>query len=106
MPLPAGRLGRATASISSTRKGTSGMRLSHTLGRTSAVFADSSLVSSAGLVPTLALADHAGLRELAEEHLSVPSDKGANAGFEGGFTGCWHGCGGGLDSGHGGAAAR
>jgi hypothetical protein len=46
------------------------------------VFDDSNLVSSAGLVPTLALADRAGLRELAEEHLSVPSDKGANAGLK------------------------
>src|SRR3954447_7600342 len=82
MPLPAGRLGLATASIDSTRKGTSGMRLSHTLGRTSAVFDDPNLVSSAGLVRTLALADRAGLRELAEEHLSVPSDKGANAGLK------------------------
>src|SRR3954468_24391692 len=82
MPLPAGRLGLATASIDSTRKGTSGMRLSHILGRTSAVFDDPNLVSSAGLVPTLALADRAGLRELAEEHLSVPSDKGANAGLK------------------------
>src|SRR3954452_8698564 len=82
MPLPAGRLGLATASIDSTRKGTSGMQLSHILGRTSAVFDDSNLVSSAGLVPTLALADRACLRELAEEHLSVPTDKGANAGLK------------------------
>jgi hypothetical protein len=46
------------------------------------VFDDSNLVSSAGLIPTLALADRAGLRELAEEHLSVPTDKGANAGLK------------------------
>jgi hypothetical protein len=40
------------------------------------------LVSSAGLVPVLALAHTAGLRALADEHLSVPSDKGANAGLK------------------------
>ncbi|MGH3508084.1 MAG: IS1380 family transposase [Nocardioidaceae bacterium] len=58
------------------------MRLSHTLGRTSVVFDDPNLVSSAGLVPVLALADRAELRRLADEHLSVPSDKGANAGLK------------------------
>ncbi len=36
----------------------------------------------AGLVPVLALAESAGLRELADEHLSVPTDKGANAGLK------------------------
>jgi hypothetical protein len=39
-------------------------------------------VSAAGLVPVLALADRAGLRRLADEHLSVPTDKGANAGLK------------------------
>jgi hypothetical protein len=58
------------------------MRLSHTLGRTSTVFDDPNLVSAAGLVPVLALAERAGLGELAEEHLSVPTDKGANAGLK------------------------
>jgi len=36
-------------------------------------------VSAAGLVPLMALAGRAGLRELADERLSVPTDKGANA---------------------------
>jgi hypothetical protein len=58
------------------------VKLSHTLGRTSAVFDDPNLVSSAGLVPVLALADRAGLRKLADRHLSVPTDKGANAGLK------------------------
>ena len=58
------------------------MRLSHTLGRTSAAFDDPNLVSSGGLVPVLALAESAGLRDLADEHLSVPTDKGANAGLK------------------------
>jgi hypothetical protein len=39
-------------------------------------------VSSAGLFPVLALADRAGLRSLADEHLTVPTDKGANAGLK------------------------
>ena len=46
------------------------------------MFDDPNLVSSAGLVPMLALADRAGLRVLADAHLSVPSDKGANAGLK------------------------
>ena len=58
------------------------MKLSHTLTATTAVFDDPNLVSAGGLVPVLALADSAGLRELADEHLSVPSDKGANSGLK------------------------
>jgi len=58
------------------------VQLSHSLRATSTVFDDPNLVSSAGLVPLLALADRAGLRELADEHLSVPTDKGANAGLK------------------------
>ncbi len=45
-------------------------------------FDDPNLVSWAGLVPLLALAESAGLCALAEEHLSVPTDKGANAGLK------------------------
>ena len=48
----------------------------------SAVFDDPNLVSSAGLVPVMALARSAGLDELARTHLSVPTDKGANAGLK------------------------
>ena len=58
------------------------MRLSHSLARTAVAFDDPNLVSSAGLVPVLALADRAGLGELADEHLTVPTDKGANAGLK------------------------
>ncbi|HEY5184156.1 MAG TPA: IS1380 family transposase [Actinomycetes bacterium] len=58
------------------------MKLSHTHGSTSAVFDDPNLVSCAGLVPVLALADAAGLGALAGAHLSVPGDKGANAGLK------------------------
>ena len=38
------------------------MRLSHTLPETSVAFDDPNLVSAAGLVPVMALADQAGLR--------------------------------------------
>ena len=58
------------------------MRLFHTLGRTSVAFDDSNLVSAGGRVPVMALADRAGLRDLADEHLTVPTDKGANAGLK------------------------
>lgn len=58
------------------------MQLCHTSGATSAVFDDPNLVSSAGLVPVVALATSAGLRGLADAHLCVPSDKGANAGLK------------------------
>jgi len=56
------------------------MQLSHTPGAVSAVFDDPNLVSSAGLVPVVALAHSAGLSELVDQHLTVPSDRGANAG--------------------------
>ncbi len=58
------------------------MKLSHTLVATSAVFDDPNLVSAGGLVPVLALAESAGLWGLADEHLTVATDKGANAGLK------------------------
>jgi hypothetical protein len=58
------------------------MQLSHTPASRSAVFDDPNLVSSAGLIPLVALAESAGLGTLAQEHLTVPSDKGANAGMK------------------------
>ena len=58
------------------------MQLSHTPRAISAVFDDPNLVSSAGLVPMVALARSAGLVQLADQHLSVPTDKGANAGLK------------------------
>lgn len=69
------------------------MRLSHSLGRMSVAFDDPNLVSAGGLLPVVALADAAGLRDLADEHLTVPTDKGANAGVEGRFAGSGDGCG-------------
>src|SRR5512141_2912070 len=58
------------------------MQLCHTSRATSAVFDDPNLVSSAGLVPVVSLARSAGLGELAQQHLTVPTDKGANAGLK------------------------
>ena len=58
------------------------MQLCHTPRATSAVFDDPNLVSSAGLVPVLALARSARLGELAQQHLTVATDKGANAGLK------------------------
>src|SRR5215210_2954424 len=58
------------------------MQPCHTPRATSAVFDDPNVVSSAGLVPVLALARSSGLQELAQQHLTVPTDKGANAGLK------------------------
>jgi Transposase DDE domain group 1 len=56
------------------------MQLSHTRPIASARFDDPNLVSCAGLVPIVALAQHCALGALADEHLTVPTDKGSNAG--------------------------
>jgi hypothetical protein len=56
------------------------MRLSHTRPVVAASFDEPNLVSAAGLVPVMRLAADAGLDELAGDLLSVPTDKGANAG--------------------------
>ena len=58
------------------------MQLSHSRPVVSATFDEPNLVSAAGLVPLMALAGKAGLRELADEQMSVPTDKGANAGHK------------------------
>lgn len=58
------------------------MQLSHSRPVVSAVFDEPNLVSSAGLVPVMGLARRVGLRQLADEHLSVPTDRGANAGLK------------------------
>lgn len=56
------------------------MQLSHIRPVSAAVFDDPNLVSCAGLVPMAALAQQCGLAGLADEHLSVPTDKGSHAG--------------------------
>lgn len=56
------------------------MRVSHTRPVIAARFDEPNLVSAAGLVPVMRLARAAGLDALAGQLLSVPTDKGANAG--------------------------
>jgi hypothetical protein len=56
------------------------VQLSHTRPVRAAVFDDRNLLASAGLIPVLELAQENGLADLADEHVSVPTDKGANAG--------------------------
>lgn len=56
------------------------MQLSHARPVAAVRFDDPNLVSSAGLVPLVGLAESVGLRGLVDGHLSVPTDKGANAG--------------------------
>src|SRR3954470_15708983 len=58
------------------------MQLSHTHPAVSATFDEPNLVSAAGLVPLMAVARKAGLRELADERMTVPTDKGAHAGLK------------------------
>src|SRR3954470_13158966 len=58
------------------------MQLSHVRPVVSATFDEPNLVGAAGLVSLMSLARKAGLRELADERMSVPTDKGANAGLK------------------------
>jgi hypothetical protein len=56
------------------------VRLSHDPVKTLARFDDPNLVSRAGLVPVMSLAERAGLFALAGEHVRVAGPCGANAG--------------------------
>src|SRR3954452_20088670 len=58
------------------------MQLSHTRPVASAVFDEPNLVSAAGLVPVMALARKARLRELVDERVTVQTDKGAHPGVK------------------------
>jgi len=58
------------------------MQLSHTHPLGAVSFDEPNLVSAAGLVPLMGLAQRAGLRLLADQRLTVPTDKGANAGLK------------------------
>jgi len=58
------------------------MRLSHSAAATTAQFDDPNLVSSAGLVPVMRLAQDCDLSGLVAEHLSVPTPLGANTPFK------------------------
>jgi hypothetical protein len=56
------------------------MQFNHTPTGLSASFDDTNLIGAAGLVPVMRIAERAGLASLAQQHLTVPSDKGAHAG--------------------------
>lgn len=58
------------------------MQVSHRPAVLSVSFDEPNLVSAAGLLPVMTLARDAGLQELADERLTVPTDKGANAGLK------------------------
>ncbi len=58
------------------------MRVFHKQSAVSASFDECNLVSSAGLLPVMTLARDTGLHELADQWLSVPTDKGTNAGVK------------------------
>src|SRR6195952_1688008 len=58
------------------------MQLSHSRPVRRAVFDEPNLLAAAGLVPVVSLADRVGLRELTDQFLTVPTDKGANAGLK------------------------
>ena len=55
------------------------MQLFHSLARTHASFNDPNLVSHAGLVPVMALAQRAGLADLIAEHVRPGGECGVNA---------------------------
>jgi hypothetical protein len=55
------------------------VRLLHSLARTRASFDDPNLVSHAGLVPVMALAQRAGLTDLVAEHVTPGGECGVNA---------------------------
>jgi hypothetical protein len=61
------------------REDTSQVRLLHDLAKIHASFDDPNLVSRAGLVPVMALAQRAGLGDLVEEHVRIGRRCGVNA---------------------------
>src|SRR5690242_13782684 len=58
------------------------MRLLHAAAKTHATFDDPNLVSHAGLVPAVRLAQNIGLEDLARRHVRVTAKVGANAGLK------------------------
>jgi hypothetical protein len=80
MPLCSGRIRAVEELILAVTKGIWRVQLSHAAPVRGARFDDRNLVSAAGLVPVLGLADRVGLRRSVDERLTVPTDKGAHAG--------------------------
>lgn len=58
------------------------MEVTHTLSAVSVSLDDDNLVGPAGLLPVMTLAREAGLQELIDEWVHLPTDKGANAGLK------------------------
>ena len=72
-------------SIRPSLKGIYGVRACHTAAAVSAIFDEPNLVSCAGLVPVLRLAERAGLHEAAQQRVRLPDSAGsagANAGVK------------------------
>ena len=66
------------ASIPPVREGTSQVRLRHDAPVVRATFDDPNLVSCAGLVPVMRLAQQAGLHDAVADRVRLPTDKGSN----------------------------
>ena len=77
MSLLAWRIGLSDGSVRRTSKGIFEMQLSHSVSAVSVGFDDPNLVSSAGLVPVLALARRCGLHEAVAGSPTVPSPNAA-----------------------------
>lgn len=56
------------------------MSFSHTLPVASATFDEANLIGRTGLIPMMKLAQNAALSTLADEHVHLPTDKGARPG--------------------------
>lgn len=65
--------------IDADRKDTS-VRLLHSWAADRAVFDDANLVSCAGLIPVMALAEHAGLTGLLDDHVKFTDERSVRAG--------------------------
>jgi len=72
-------MGVAEAATFPSGEDTSQVRLLHDLAKIHATFDDPNLVSRAGLVPVMALAQRAGLAALVEEHVRIARPCGVNA---------------------------
>jgi hypothetical protein len=64
-------MGVVEASVTLVRRSTYQVRLLHDLAKIHATFDDPNLVSRAGLVPVMALAQRAGLPDLVAKHVRI-----------------------------------
>lgn len=64
------------------KRSISQVQVFHKPAAVSVSFDEPNLVAVAGLLPVMTLARDAGLQKLADERLTVPTDKGANAGLK------------------------